>query len=73
MLTTEYCCEVFPKLIPLFNWFTYVEDNGNKMLCMPYLEIRGEKWRVNYCPSCGKEVRGGTIEKKVYLKLTENV
>lgn len=42
-----------------FDWFSYQDDNGKKVYCMPVLKSCDghTKLRINHCPSCGKEVR----------------
>ena len=53
----KHCCESFKDFIPLLNWFAY-DDIGVKIYVMPYMQIeQSNKLRVNYCPSCGTEIR----------------
>lgn len=49
------CCDVFDKIRHNFQWFSFKESNGKKVYCMPC--IKGTQYRVNNCPSCGKEIR----------------
>jgi hypothetical protein len=49
----NHCCEAFPTLIDTFDWFKEVD---RPVWAMP--TIQGTKIRVNWCPSCGTEVRG---------------
>lgn len=52
----EYCCEVFPKIIYLFKWFSFKnDDTDQRVFVMPC--IGGTDYRVNNCPSCGAVVR----------------
>ena len=52
----KYCCESFKDFIPLFNWMTYNLE-GAKYI-MPHIIVNDNyKLRVNYCPSCGTEIR----------------
>jgi len=54
----KYCCEVFPKIATGLSWMSYTNDNKESILCMPYIEDEcTTKYRVNYCPSCGSEIR----------------
>jgi hypothetical protein len=51
------CCAVFEDMAKRFSWMGY-EANGQRLACMPHIYgSNGERWRVNYCPSCGREVR----------------
>lgn len=61
------CCEVFPKLIKNFQWFSYIDDNGKKIYSMPCLSDC-DKWRINYCPSCGAKIRDITIDEDLFMK-----
>ncbi len=52
------CCESFNKIMHLFKWFSYQDDNGNTGYVMPYLESNDNKrLRINNCPVCGKNIR----------------
>ena len=53
------CCEVLEKIN--LGWFR-LSDNER---CMPHIkDHNGEiMYRVNYCPSCGKNIRGLILEK----------
>jgi len=66
------CCDTFRKMLSAFQWFTYTEEDSDTML-MPCIEVNGMKWRVNHCPSCGKEVRNVLISKDEYRESTLNV
>ena len=45
----------FRKILDQFGWF--VTDNG-KWKVMPYIYAdTGEQCRINYCPSCGQNIR----------------
>ena len=54
------CCEWFPRMMNQFDWFSFLDDKGDKIYCMPCVKDLDDnrQLRVNYCPSCGKEVRG---------------
>jgi len=54
------CCDFFEEIRYHFNWFSYQDDNDKKVYCMPVLKGSGDSKdiRINYCPSCGKEIRG---------------
>lgn len=56
---SKYCCEVLPKILQEFNWFTYTDEKLNEnRYVMPYIETReGNKWKINHCPSCGENIR----------------
>lgn len=63
-METEFCCEPIKKILPTFKWYFYEEDGTKKytMAC-----IGG--FHVNYCPSCGKKIRGITLNEEEYNKL----
>lgn len=52
---TEQCCEIWPKIADSFRWFVFAD--WPDLRCMPCINVNGVDWRVNHCPSCGKEVR----------------
>lgn len=58
---TPDCCEVWPKLLQRFQWCA--PDEYPDLLMMPFLRIDGVAWRINFCPSCGKEVRSCIVDK----------
>jgi len=53
----EYCCEYFSKIKTSFSWMSFINDNNEKVLCMPHISKSGTKIRVNHCPVCSAEVR----------------
>ena len=59
--STEKCCDCFEKMLHAFQWFKPEGEYG--VLLMPYIPDLYEptKWRVNFCPSCGKDIRGIVI------------
>ena len=65
------CCDGFRNMMSTFRWFSY-KDDDKTMLVMPSIDINEKHWRINFCPSCGKECRSFTIEKEEYVKLTEH-
>lgn len=68
-LIMEYCCDIFQFMIPSFAWFKYDDDQEGTIYLMPCIEtMDGEKYRVNHCPSCGKEVRGIMIPEADFKK-----
>ncbi len=50
---TKDCCEIWPKLLPAFEMMPHFQ---------PYPQ--SEKWRINYCPSCGAERRDVMISQE---------
>lgn len=58
------CCEYFNKIRHHFNWYSYQNESGEKVRCMPSLTSSDgcTVLRINHCPSCGKEIRN--IEMK---------
>jgi hypothetical protein len=60
-MSAQFCCDVFPLIAQRFIWFYYSEADGEKTWAMPAIRIGIVDWRVNHCPSCGKECRGITL------------
>jgi hypothetical protein len=56
----KYCCEHFVKMIPAFKWYFYTDDNGNNIYTMACIE----GLHLNFCPSCGKNIRGVSITEE---------
>jgi len=54
------CCDYFGKMRDNFDWWSFQDVTGEKVYCMPTLKnCNGNtKLRINYCPNCGKNVRG---------------
>lgn len=58
------CCDVFIKMADRFNWMRYEKD-GKYVRVMPHIpksntitgSIIKHNHRVNFCPSCGKDIR----------------
>ena len=67
---TKDCCEIWPKLLPAFDWMSAPID-GRVMVMMPHFQPypQSEKWRVNYCPSCGAERRDVMISQETLADL----
>jgi len=59
----KHCCESFKHFIDIFYWMTYVDKKDKIKYIMPYTYQDGIKYRVNYCPSCGAEVRDIELNK----------
>lgn len=55
-LPTPSCCSAWKDFRHNFKWYT-IENHPTHMV-MPSILGSAGYWRVNYCPSCGKEVRG---------------
>jgi hypothetical protein len=58
---TPHCCEIWPKIVGAFEWFAF-EDNP-EFFTMSYISIALDMWRVNFCPSCGKERRMAILKR----------
>jgi hypothetical protein len=55
--TTEDCCDVWPEIRDSFAWFQLQDAKGVYMMpCIEDIEL-DPRWRVNFCPSCGKTRR----------------
>jgi hypothetical protein len=59
-IITKLCCDVFEKVFErefaLYRMEMGLETEGNQFLVLPHLEFEGNRYRVNYCPSCGAYV-----------------
>lgn len=61
--TTVMCCDSFQKNIHNFGWFK-LDHLGEDQYLMPH--ILGTNYRINFCPSCGKEVRDIVLSSDFY-------
>ena len=52
------CCDVFMHLVKHFSYFTFADWPGLANMFYIQDQDTDSKWRVNFCPSCGKKVRG---------------
>ena len=59
-------CECFSHFIPLVQWM--VTEDGTRL--MPHIKDGDNRWRINYCPSCGKEVRSIELTEEEFLSIT---
>ena len=59
----EICCDVFKKNIHNFGWWK-IENEGEFEYLMPH--TLGTMYRINFCPSCGKEVRDIILSHTFY-------
>lgn len=62
----DFCCNTFEKLIIRFNWMKLAETGE---YIMPYLQVGDIKYRINNCPSCGKEVRNIQIKEERFNQI----
>lgn len=61
------CCKPFESMVSEFQWYSVAE---NKVYyCMPCIVSNGLSWRVNFCPSCGENVRSIRIEAEEFLSI----
>lgn len=70
------CCGNFEKFLTAFDWFSVVNETGkpdklDDMLLMPCIKVDGVKWIVQFCPSCGAEIRDVKINKTTLQKYEE--
>jgi hypothetical protein len=68
----KICCDVFVKLIKdddFILWMSYNKDDGTKVMVMPYFLVSDGKYRVNNCPSCGKEIRSIRLTFEEFVSL----
>lgn len=69
-METKICCDSFRSFAGhSFHWMSYSEDDGTKVFVMPFLDVNGQKFRVNNCPSCGTEVRSIRLSEKEFYDL----
>jgi hypothetical protein len=61
--TSVMCCDSFKKNIHNFGWFK-LDHLGEEQYLMPH--ILGTNYRINFCPSCGKEVRDVVLSYDFY-------
>jgi hypothetical protein len=54
------CCAVWPKFVEHFEWLRDPDRNR----ALPHVTVDGVMWRVNHCPSCGKDIRGIIISEE---------
>lgn len=52
-MKTKEMCSCFRLFIPFVQWMA--TEDGIRL--MPHIIDGENRWRINYCPSCGKEVR----------------
>jgi hypothetical protein len=48
------CCAAFEAFHDELQWIHVKEES---VRIWPHLLIRGTRWRINFCPSCGKDIR----------------
>jgi hypothetical protein len=58
-----FCCDFFKNNFKQYGWFS-LGNLGEQQFLMPY--ILGTNNRINFCPSCGKEVRNIILSYDVY-------
>jgi hypothetical protein len=58
---TPDCCEVWPKILHVFNWMRY--DAWPSLCSMPHFRVGKDAWRVNHCPSCGADRRNANARR----------
>ena len=63
-----YCCEVFPKIAIQMNWI-YMGLQDNPYYSIPHVGNGDIRLGVNFCPSCGADIRGIVISKDEFDKL----
>lgn len=62
------CCEAFEKVAKTFHWHTMEYDN-REVYVVPTIIANDTKHRVNYCPSCGTEVRDIELDREKWNKI----
>ena len=66
-----YCCSVFPKIATNIGWIYVRYDDDSGYYFTPYLggTDGNIQVHVNFCPSCGADIRGIVITKDEFDKL----
>ena len=62
---TKPCCKTFNAIAHKFSWMNIKpEEHENELFCaLPHMEYENKIWLVNYCPFCGRNIRGIIIKK----------
>ena len=58
------CCGYFEQTFKNYQWFSRLDEDGNKLLLMPCFPEN--KIRINNCPVCGEKVRSVEIKEEVF-------
>jgi hypothetical protein len=53
------CCEPFKKLMLHFDWYKVEGEDLYAMPCM-------DKFRINFCPSCGAYIRAIMLKREEF-------
>lgn len=69
MEINKLCCESFKEYLPFFKWMQYQDDEGKFILVMPQFTYNFQRIRLNFCPTCGGNVRGTRITRDKYVEL----
>jgi hypothetical protein len=64
----EICCNGFRKIAKRLSWYSYGEDD-EKTLIMPFIFNAPGEYRVNFCPSCGKNIRDIEIKESDFRQI----
>jgi hypothetical protein len=66
-----FCCEYFKEFAGRFHWFNFTDEKRGKIYCMPSIDsFKDDRmWRVNHCPSCGKEIRSIELTEEEFNEL----
>ena len=65
----NYCCEVFPKIAKRLKWVYFGLSDICDQYEKPYIVYPDHIVDVNFCPSCGADIRGIVITKDEFDKL----
>ena len=63
MENNKVCCDFFKDHVILYDWYSFGES-PNKTFLMP--TIKNTNIRVNFCPTCGGEVRSVEIKEREF-------
>lgn len=63
----KYCCSNFKKISGHFRWMR----TNDSIYLAPHFPVADVKYRINFCPSCGKDIRSIELTREEFKKLME--
>ena len=64
MKMKKYCCINFPLFARSLHWMSFKNEYR-----LPHIYHDNQYFKINYCPNCGKEIKGISIKKREFNKL----
>ncbi len=68
---SEDCCPQWESVIPIVRWFSFADKKGLMVMAHIPSLTDDSKWRINYCPCCGKDARDRLISRDRLIELME--